>query len=69
MEFTFIGEQEQFSFNPIDVSTPNISQAKTIIELGQKGIYIDGILKYCYTTTNNVSVGTVIDDKTLSEIL
>ena len=39
---------------------------KTIIKLGQNGVYIDGVLKYCYTTTNNVSSGTVVDDKTLT---
>lgn len=39
---------------------------KTIIKLGQKGIYIDGVLTGCYTTTNNVSVGTVVDAKTLT---
>lgn len=44
----------------------SILNKKTSIKLGQNGIYIDGILKYCYTTTNNVSVGTVADAKTLT---
>lgn len=61
MEFTFMGEQEQFSFKPIDVSTPNISQAKTIIELGNNELQQTG------TMFGDIKITDLIKNNILSD--